>query len=391
MSTSRKSKSKKGPSMLKQNPDQKEPAVCNEFRHQWDTSVERTPVQILSPQYRTSVQPPVAAAVEAPQLKSQLVQSTEPPALVREINVLQENGERRQLRVDGSGEQMKENEEDIEIESVGSQEAAAANGGPLVLDLQPRVGDRHSKVRSQKLSKSKRSTHSANASEDSVAVAEASSQNNGNNRDTAGIYDSSASDPSDMASNPCTAGTSTARLYRSLHSPATKALVAQTQLRFNELGAARFAVRPLPPGVRLFCRLVRNERHLSGLSAEYTLSVEEMGANGVRPSPNVWCAMRGVKTVTGVAESHVAESHAASDQCCSFLLAARRKSKCRHLTFLISCDPLNISKRFDTYVGKLKSLNYCSMYSLVYSIHPNLITVCVMYSQAVNFCCSTTA
>ena len=55
----------------------------------------------------------------------------------------------------------------------------------------------------------------------------------------------------------------------------------------------------------------------------------------------------------------------------TFLLAARRKTKCRNTQYLIGSDPLNISKRFESYMGKLRSLDFSSMGVLfiTHSVH----------------------
>lgn len=119
----------------------------------------------------------------------------------------------------------------------------------------------------------------------------------------------------------------------------------------NRLGNAAFAMRPLPPGARVCCRVTRNEKLMfRGTTAEYTLCIEDMGA--------VDCSARGVwgahREVTAAGESSEREQQPK----CAYLLAARRKFKCRGLQYLISTDPLCIHKRFDTYIGKLRSLNF---------------------------------
>ena len=122
----------------------------------------------------------------------------------------------------------------------------------------------------------------------------------------------------------------------------------QLHALLDRVGSAAFAMRPLPPGARVCCRVTRNEKLLfRGTTAEYTLCVEHMGAVGSHP------------TGTWGSPQRASQADDASEQPkCVFLMAARRKFKCRSLQYLISTDPLSISKRFDTYLGKLRALNF---------------------------------
>lgn len=108
----------------------------------------------------------------------------------------------------------------------------------------------------------------------------------------------------------------------------------------------KFALRPAPKEVTIQCRVTRDRRGMEkGMFPTYYLHLEKEDGKRVytKPNPNLniitfSCYFNFTKYLLFQV----------------FLMAGRKRKKCKTANYLISTDPTNLSRNTNCYIGKLR-------------------------------------
>lgn len=120
-----------------------------------------------------------------------------------------------------------------------------------------------------------------------------------------------------------------------------------------------FATRPAPRDVTIQCRITRDKRGVEkGIYPTYYLHMEKEDGKRVR---------QGEKNLVKHFSFALGMSEYADILLCNilnaqvFLMAGRKRKKCKTSNYLISIDPTDLSRDTESFIGKLRSVPLKSM------------------------------
>lgn len=118
----------------------------------------------------------------------------------------------------------------------------------------------------------------------------------------------------------------------------------------------KFAFRPAPRDVTIQCRVTRDRRGVEkGIYPTYYLHLEKEDGKRVGTSEifnqHIICACTCLSVAVLTFVFHDATNKV-------FLMAGRKRKKCKTSNYLISTDPTNLSRDTSSYIGKLRYKYY---------------------------------
>lgn len=119
-----------------------------------------------------------------------------------------------------------------------------------------------------------------------------------------------------------------------------------------------FALRPAPRDVTIQCRVTRDRRGMEkGIYPTYYLHLEKEDGRRVWafPSPSTVFLLAWMAALTCLCPDAPAKV---------FLMAGRKRKKCKTSNYLISTDPTNLSRDPSCYIGKLRYSAYVPRFHL---------------------------
>lgn len=108
-----------------------------------------------------------------------------------------------------------------------------------------------------------------------------------------------------------------------------------------------FAMRPAPRDVTIQCRITRDKRGVEkGIYPTYYLHMEKEDGKRVRREKPFWfvCVECIAFLLSNILDGQV------------FLMAGRKRKKCKTSNYLISIDPTDLSRDTESFIGKLRSV-----------------------------------
>lgn len=115
----------------------------------------------------------------------------------------------------------------------------------------------------------------------------------------------------------------------------------------------KFALRPAPRDVTVQCRVTRDRRGVEkGIYPTYYLHMEKEDGKRVGTSAALGSSLNNKILFLSMFSSPTVVFHCAITKV--FLMAGRKRKKCKTSNYLISTDPTNLSRDTNCYIGKLR-------------------------------------